>query len=334
MIRASHLTLISDSDGEKRPELVPPDITILAWGVFAGPEEATAKLACAAAIEEAITSGELRFDARGWEKKRAALVERVLTEPRHGGRRLDRIHSERLDTWTTPRNPEKAALCQAALPLIREPVTPPAEAFPLLRWLLGKAADGLALTDRHYIVPRLVTEAVEAFGWRRDLVGTLTREYDVFPLQTIRELAAREMKAIRRTGKQLVLTPLGRRMLTDDTLLWDTAVSCLIGHGHAFTITTREIMLAHLLTTGPVPDLELERRAGLILGLEWNTPGGLAEPIHDERLLLRHRLWALDCHRPARRFDAPFALTRHGVTAATAALRAHALRPRFTLGFG
>jgi hypothetical protein len=268
--RARHLTLISESDGEQQPEPAPPDTALLAWGVFAGPEETTAKLACTAAIEEAISSGKLTVGARGWAKQRAALVERILTEPRHGGRLLDRVHNERMDTWTTPNNPEKAALSRTALPLIRQPVRPPDEAFPLLRWLLNQAADGLALTDRHYIRPYLVTEAVETFGWRQDLVGTLTREYDVFPLQTIRELATREMKAIRRTGKQLILTPLGRQMLTDHTLLWDTAVSCLIGHGHAFT--TREIMLAHLLTAGPVPDSELEHRAGQILGLEWNRP--------------------------------------------------------------
>jgi hypothetical protein len=79
---------------------------------------------------------------------------------------------------------------------------------------------------------------------------------------------------------------------------------------------------------------EIERRSIEILGQEWNTPDGLAKPIRDERLDLRHRLWALDCHRPARRFDAPFTLTPDGITATKAALRAHALRPRFTLGCG
>jgi hypothetical protein len=38
------------------------------------------------------------------------------------------------------------------------------------------------------------------------------------------------MEAIRRTGKRLDLTPTGRRMLADHDHLWNTAVSCLIGH--------------------------------------------------------------------------------------------------------
>jgi hypothetical protein len=200
---------------------------------------------------------------------------------------------------------------------------------PLLRWLLDKAADGLPVTDRHYISPRSVTEAVEPFGWRADLVGTLTREFDVFPLQSTRELATREMKAIRRRGRQLVLTPLDRRMRTDQLLLWETAVSSLIGQGDAFTVAAREIMLTVLTIHGPIPAEKLEQQTIEILGEEWDTPGGLTQPVRDERISLAHRLWALDCHRPARRFDAPFALTSQGVTAAKAALRAHAIRPRY-----
>lgn len=314
--------------------LIPPDTGVLAWGVFSDTEENAAYHAGSAAIELAITSGDLQVGARGWEKTRAAVVERHLAAPRPGGSWLERVHAERLETWTRPRNQRRAELCRAVATQLREPIVPVPGAFPLLRWLLNKAADGLPLTDRHYIVPRLVTEAVNLFGWRELLVGTLTREFDVFPLQGIRELAAREMKAIRRTGKQLVLTPLGRRMLADETLLWDTAVATVIGQGHTFTAIAREVMLTLLIVHGPMSAEDLDRHMVEILGQEWGTPGGLAQPVLDERVAMRHRLWALDCHRSTRPPSAPFALTPQGTAAAKAALRARALRPRQTLGLG
>ncbi|WP_371779696.1 hypothetical protein [Streptosporangium subroseum] len=312
--------------------LIPPDTGVLAWGDFSGAEESAAHHAASAAIELAIASGDLRVGARGWEKRRAAVVERHLTALRPGGSWLERVHAERLATWTRPRNRRRAELCRAVVSQLREPVIAVPGAFTLLRWLLDKAADGLPLTDRHYIVPRLVTEAVDLFGWRELLAGTLTREFDVFPLQSIRELATREMKAVRRTGKQLVLTPLGRRMLADETLLWNTAVSAVIGQGHAFTVTAREVMLMLLTVHGPMDAEDLERDTVEVLGQEWDTSGGLAQSVREELAVMRHRLWALDCHHPARSFDAPFALTSQGAAAVRAALRAHALRPRHTPG--
>ncbi|MEV5408919.1 hypothetical protein AB0K60_08775 [Thermopolyspora sp. NPDC052614] len=345
--------------------LVPPDTPLLAWRVFTGPEEHAARHACAATLELAVAAGELRPGARGWERVRAAVTNRCLTAPRRGGPWLDRVHAERLDAWTRPVNPRKAALLRAAADLLREPVPPAPEAFGPLRWLLTAARDGLPLTERHYIVPRLVTEAVNLFGWREELVGTLTREFDVPPLSDLRELATREMKAIRRTGRTLVLTPLGRRMLADDRVFWDVAVQALIGRGSVLALTTREIMLTLLLVHDPAPVERLEQRTIDVLAQEWDTPtalpaepdedrrpsarpglpaepaadddltptldnttpGGLADAVARQRIALRRRLWALDCHRPERRFGAPFTLTPHGETAARAALRAHALRP-------
>ncbi|MFI0447375.1 hypothetical protein [Actinomadura sp. 6N118] len=317
---------------EAPPEtsLIPPDSPLLAWGVFAGDEEAAAYRSCAAAI----TAGDLRVGERGLEKARARVVEEHLVSPRPGGTWLERVQAERLDTWTQPRNQRKALLCRAAVGQLREPIALAPDAFPLLRWLLDKAVDGLPLTDRHYISPRLVTEAVELFGWRADLVGTLTREFDVFPLQSIRELATREMKAVRRSGKRLVLTPSGRRMREDQALLWQTAVASIIGQGHLFTVTAREIMLALLIVNGPTPAEKLQHQVIEIMDGEWGAPGGIAGSVRDEYYALRHRLWALDCHRPARPFDAPFALTSTGITAVKAAVRAYAVRPHSSLGRG
>jgi hypothetical protein len=59
--------------------VAPPDTDLLAWSSVMGPEERAAYNACAAAIELAVASRELRPGASGWKTKRAALVDRWLT---------------------------------------------------------------------------------------------------------------------------------------------------------------------------------------------------------------------------------------------------------------
>ena len=61
--------------------VAPPDTDLLAWGSARGPQEQAAYEACAAAIELAITVGELRVGASGWKTKRGVLVDRWLTTP-------------------------------------------------------------------------------------------------------------------------------------------------------------------------------------------------------------------------------------------------------------
>lgn len=360
--------------------LVPPDTPLLAWRVFTGPEEHAARHACAATLELAVAAGELRPGRRGWERVRADVTERCLTAPRRGGPWLGRVHAERLDAWTRPVNPRKATLLRAVADLLREPVPPAPDAFGPLRWLLDAARDGLPLTERHHIAPTLVTEAVNLFGWRPETSPSSARESLVQPLRDLRELAAREMKAIRRTGRTLVLTPLGRSMLADEQVFWDVAVRSVVGTGSVLGLATREIMLALLIVHDPGPVERLERRTVDVLSQEWDTPaaeappaeptapgrhsarsgspdrpgaperrgsaaedvrpddgfppagdgvtpGGLAAAVAEQRIALRRRLRALDCHRPERRPGTPFALTLHGETAVLAALRAHALRP-------
>ena len=305
--------------------LQPPDTTLLAWRVFSGPEEHAARHACAAVLEMAVTAGELRPGARGWERTRAMLTERCLTAPRPDGPWLGRVHAERLTAWAQPVNPEKAALLGAAVRLVRDPVPPAPDALGPLRWLLDEAREGLPLTERHHIAPGLVAAAVDMFGWHTP-AGRL-RESDVPPLQGLRTLAAKELKAIRRIGRKLVLTPLGRRMVIDEQVFWDGGVRTVIGEGPAFALAAREVMLALLLVHGPIPANRLERQTIDILAEEWEGDDRLSAAVREQRLLLHDRLSALGCRRPGRHDDEPIILTPYGETAVRAALRAHALRP-------
>ena len=340
----------------------PPDTDLLAWGSVMGPQERAAYDACAAALELAFASGELCVGARGWRTRRVELVNRWLTgrsdaslHPAQAGEGmglvldsvpgtdtwLGRISAERIDAWAHGRPGERSRLARALIPRLLEPPALPDDPLPTLRWLLGHADEGLRLTARYYISPALVTEAVDTFGWRDQLVGTLRQELDVFPLHTLRGMAQTEMGAVRRSRTSLVLTKTGKLMATDPAARWHIGTAALIGPDDGaqpdFSVAVREAALLVILTSGPTEYDELTRLLTDIHGVEgWaaGTSTGLASAVRTELYTLRHRLWALHLLGGERSFTAPLSLTQTGVAAALSALLARALRPRHHLGVG
>jgi hypothetical protein len=340
----------------------PPDTDLLAWGSVMGPQERAAYDACAAALELAFASGELCVGARGWRTSRVELVNRWLTGRSDASLRpaptgegmelaldsvpgtdtwLGRISAERIDAWAHGRPGERSRLARALIPRLLEPPALPDDPLPTLRWLLGHADEGLRLTARYYISPALVTEAVDTFGWRDQLVGTLRQELDVFPLHTLRGMAQTEMGAIRRSRTSLVLTKTGKLMATDPAARWHIGTAALIGPDDGpqpdFSVAVREAALLVILTSGPTEYEELTRLLTDIHGVEgWaaGTSTGLASAVRSELYTLRHRLWALHLLGGERSFTAPLSLTQTGVAAALSALLARALRPRHHLGVG
>jgi len=344
----------------------PPDTDLLAWGSVMGPQERAAYDACAAALELAFACGELSVGTRGWRTRRADLVNRWLNSaggaglggttppdpPASGGLPapqapgpqdtwLGRISAERIDAWAHGRPGERSRLARALIPRLLEPPALPDDPLPTLRWLLGHADEGLRLTARHYIAPALVTEAVDTFGWRDQLVGTLRQELDVFPLHTLRGMAQAEMGAIRRSRTSLVLTKTGKLMAADPAARWHIGTAALIGPDDGpqpdFSVAVREAALLVILTSGPTGYDDLTRLLTDIHGVEgWAAGGstGLASAVRTELYTLRHRLWALHLLGSERSFSAPLSLTETGVAAALSALLARALRPRHHLGLG
>ncbi|HMH37646.1 MAG TPA: hypothetical protein VK584_12010, partial [Streptosporangiaceae bacterium] len=271
---------------------------------------------------------------------------------------LGRISAERIDAWAHGRPGERSRLARGLIPRLLEPPAVPDDPLPTLRWLLGRAGEGLRLTARHYIAPALVTEAVEEFGWRDQLVGTLRQELDVFPLHTLRGMAQTEMGAIRRRSTSLVLTKTGKLMTADPAARWHIGTAALIGPDDGpqpdFSVAVREAALMVILTSGPTGYDELTKQLTDLHGVEgWAAGGGagagragagrhgtglhstgLASAVRTELYALRHRLWALHLLGTERSFSAPLSLTETGVAAALSALLARALRPRHHLGLG
>jgi hypothetical protein len=338
----------------------PPDTELLAWGSVMGSQERAAYDACAAALELAFASGELSVGARGWRTRRVDIVNRWLTgrpeivlsrpageadagQARDGAAGndtwLSRISAERIDAWAHGRPGERSRLARSLIPRLLEPPAVPDDPLPTLRWLLGRADEGLRLTARHYIAPALVTEAVEEFGWRDQLVGALRQELDVFPLHTLRGMAQSEMGAVRRSHTSLVLTKTGKLMTADPAARWHIGTAALIGPDDGpqpdFSVAVREAALMVILTSGPTGYDELTRLLTDIHGVEgWAAGTGLASAVRTELYTLRHRLWALHLLGTDRSFSAPLSLTETGVAAALSALLARALRPRHHLGTG
>ena len=254
---------------------------------------------------------------------------------------LGRISAERIDAWAHGRPGERSRLARGLIPRLLEPPAVPDDPLPTLRWLLGHADEGLRLTARYYIAPAVVTEAVDTFGWRDQLVGTLRQELDVFPLHTLRGMAQSEMGAIRRSRTSLVLTKTGKLMAADPAARWHIGTAALIGPDDGpqpdFSVAVREAALLVILTSGPTSYDELTRLLTDIHGVEgWasGTGAGLANAVRTELYTLRHRLWALHLLGTERSFSAPLSLTKTGVAAALSALLARALRPRHHLGLG
>jgi len=351
------------TEGIEESNAAPPDTELLAWGSVMGPQERAAYDACAAALELAFASGELSVGARGWRTKRVDIVNRWLTgrpaedleaglatgQPLNGSPGTDtwlgRISAERIDAWAHGRPGERSRLARGLIPRLLEPPAVPDDPLPTLRWLLGHADEGLRLTARYYIAPALVTEAVDTFGWRDQLVGTLRQELDVFPLHTLRGMAQSEMGAIRRSRTSLVLTKTGKLMTADPAARWHIGTAALIGPDDGpqpdFSVAVREAALLVILTSGPTGYDELTRQLTDIHGVEgWAAGGGtssgagLASAVRTELYALRQRLWALHLLATERSFNAPMSLTETGVAAALSALLARALRPRHHLGLG
>jgi hypothetical protein len=210
---------------EERSGLHPPDLPEFQWGPVMGMQEAGAFWSTAAALELAVAGGELRPGSRGWRAAQQAIAQRHLAaaRPELDGRTwLEVVVAERVEEWAHSHGQVRRALAEPLSARLRDgPVEVPAgaaEAVAPLRWLLTRAGEGIALTQKGNLARAVAVEAVERFGWQ-PLPNPPRGEDDVFELWVLRDLA-RDLGAVRRSGRRLVATRAGRTLAGDAEALW------------------------------------------------------------------------------------------------------------------
>jgi hypothetical protein len=260
---------------EERSGVHPPELPEFTWGPVMGMREAGVFWSTAAALELAISGGQLRPGSRGWRVAQQAIARRHLTAARvelDGRTWREVVLGERVEEWARSRGQARRALVEPLLAWLRGgPVEVPAgaaEAVAPLRWLLARAGEGIALTQKGNLARVVVVEAVERFGWQ-PLPNPPRGEDDVFELWVLRDLA-RDLEAVRRSGRRLVATRAGRALAGDAEALW-RVVAGRLGGGDDFGAIVSELVLVLLLDASGVLEAELvERVHAAVVGEGWH----------------------------------------------------------------
>ncbi|WP_017592804.1 hypothetical protein [Nocardiopsis potens] len=281
----------------------PPDLPELTWGASLGSAEIEANRAVSAALELAIAAGDVRPGTRGWRPEQERFTHAFLTQPDAQGRsRLDRIREERARGWLgSPSHPHRQRLWPLLGRLIGGAEAPQdaAEALAPVRRLLDFADEGIGLTQIGYISPSVVRELCAEFDW--DTSPSPPRsETDAMQLIVLNKLL-RGMRAVRRSGRRLVLTRRGRHLRADDRALWRAVAENLLD-ADGFTQASAETLLGLLLLRTPRATGSHARAEAVGIGAEarkvladagWGDGGGPPEAGRFQSALL-HLTWLME----------------------------------------
>lgn len=322
----------------------PPDTDLLAWGGVMGLEEARVREQVATALEEAIEVGELTPGARGFRRRQAEVVEAALRESWDGddGRsRLEAVRAERLERWLqrgTGRDEDaRRAIVDRAAAASEPPAIDPGAARAALEptlWLLGQAEDGIGLTQTGALNRALVREVAERWPdwWDAELFGPPHREDDVTSLWELNQLL-RDLRLLRRKGRQVLTTKRGRELAADaPALLAELATELL--RGESFYAACAELAVALILDGAPADFGEglAEQVQPAVAAVGWRS-GDEPPRVRDVSLniaaFLRpaEAIGVLTRGEGGRRSREPLILTDAGRAALVAALRVRALAP-------
>jgi hypothetical protein len=324
--------------------ILPPDLPELEWGELMGGAELNAYEQVAATLELALAAGELRPGGRGWRMTQQGLARQQLTMAQPDGPSLlDRIHSERLDSWVETGGHGRRGLASAVLPdLITEPAPPRdlADRLAPMQWLLelamGRNGDppGIPLTVTGNLARRVVQDAADRFNWW-DLPERAPRsESDIWRLAELRQLLQRA-GALRRSGRRLMLGTRGRALINDAGAQWTLAMTRLIDVGEFDAAVQEAALMLLLQANGMVEMRDLVREvADVLTSSGWRDTGNGAPP--DDRdvsravwgLVRRLQLWSMVDEGRGPGFITRFRLSTVGKRGGYAALRSLALRPR------
>lgn len=86
-------------------------------------------------------------------------------------------------------------------------------------WLLGKVGDGITLTEKGFLPPKLVNAAGTELGIKEEWVGMYNREYQTVPVLELRQSTIKT-GLLRKEGRVMLPTLAGRAVRDDPLKLW------------------------------------------------------------------------------------------------------------------
>jgi hypothetical protein len=315
----------------------PPDTPLMRWGSVLGAAEQSARWRVSQVLEQAVDAGEMVPGERGWKQLAVRITEVCLMMPRldlHGATLYQAVCGERGSSWAAEYPAVRQDLLSEMLPLLACEIDVPVEAGACLmplRWLLERIGDGVTLTLAGWLPNALVVEANDTFGWF-DLFGVTVRtETDLPELGTLNELA-RRTRLITRKGRRVSLSAVGRRVLTDPSLLWRIVVAEMFSagtyEGEGAALAAATLVRANM----PVAYPRVEATVGAGLVGRWRTASGEAleewsglDPTHEFGLLADVFGWIEQDDDGQNR---TWALTAPGRDAALLGLQLQARTPR------
>ncbi len=119
-----------------------------------------------------------------------------------------------------------APRCPEPVSGVVDPPTAVEAAIEPLQWFLTAIGDGVRLTQTDNLARSFVVEAAAERGWGQYLAAPPRSADDVPELVTLHELA-RGMRAVRRTGRRLRVTAVGRELVQDPRRAWEAVVGTL-----------------------------------------------------------------------------------------------------------
>ncbi|TQN32772.1 hypothetical protein FHX37_2755 [Haloactinospora alba] len=283
----------------------PPDLPEMTWGTVLGNAEIEAYEATSASLELAIAVGDGDPQAPGWRTVQERHARSFLTQPDARGRsRLDLVREERVHNWlSSPSHPHRQRLRPLLGQIISGAETPhdAATALAPARRLLDYAEEGIGLTQIGYISPTVVRELCVEFDWS-SAPSPPRSETDVVQLIALHKLL-RTMRAVRHSGRRMVLTRRGRQLHGDTNALWrGLAESVLDTDGFAQAAT--ETLLGLLLMRFPKAtgshardeDVNIAEEARVVLAESgWTDDGnGSAPDTQHVRSVLITTTWLLE----------------------------------------
>src|SRR5699024_6103857 len=194
--------------------VAPPDLPELTWGTAVGDAELRARRETAAALELAISLGDIRPGKRGWRPAQERFARSFLTQPDDRGlSHLDRIREERVRAWlSSSAHPHRQRLWPLVGQIIAGADVPRAaeSAIAPLQLLLDLVAVVRSIPLPGYISLIVVLHSFVAFVWPTTPTPArsgVDATHLISPHQILRG-----MRTIRLSGRRLVLTRRGHQI--------------------------------------------------------------------------------------------------------------------------